>query len=200
MKRWLLVMVASLFVVGLILSGCAQKPTAELEKAEKALQAAKEAGAPEWAPDRYQAAENKLNEGKNLFDRGKYKKAKPALEEAAQLAELARQEAIAAKKAAEAKEEKEEKPAPVVEEKPAIKTSHTVVKGECLWKIAGYEDVYGDPFQWPLIYDANRDQIKNPDLIYPGQVLTIPRDVALEKVKEARKRAGAPKPYLPPEK
>ncbi len=54
-------------------------------------------------------------------------------------------------------------------------TTHTVVKGECLWFIAGYDRIYGNPLRWPLIYKANKDRIKNPDLIYPGQVFTIPR-------------------------
>ncbi|MFH1038490.1 MAG: LysM peptidoglycan-binding domain-containing protein [PVC group bacterium] len=58
-------------------------------------------------------------------------------------------------------------------EKPA---THRVVKGECLWFIAGYDRIYGNPLQWPLIYKANTDKIKNPDLIYPGQVFIIPRD------------------------
>ncbi len=54
------------------------------------------------------------------------------------------------------------------------KKGHTVVEGECLWMIAGIE--YGHPYyyKWPLIYNANRDQIKDPDLIYPGWVLQIP--------------------------
>lgn len=54
------------------------------------------------------------------------------------------------------------------------KGTHTVVEGECLWMIAGQE--YGHPYyyKWPLIYNANRDQIKDPDLIYPGQVFKIP--------------------------
>jgi len=55
-------------------------------------------------------------------------------------------------------------------------TTHRVVKGECLWFIAGYDDIYANPLQWPLIYKANKDRIKNPDLIYPGQVFIIPRD------------------------
>lgn len=54
--------------------------------------------------------------------------------------------------------------------------THTVVKGECLWFIAGYPRIYGNPLQWPIIYKANRDRIKHPDLIYPGQVFVIPRD------------------------
>jgi len=51
-----------------------------------------------------------------------------------------------------------------------------VYKGECLWKIAGYQEVYDNAAKWPLIYRANKDQIKDPDLIYPNQVFEIPRD------------------------
>ena len=51
---------------------------------------------------------------------------------------------------------------------------HVVVEGECLWMIAGME--YGHPYyyKWPLIYNANRDLIKDPDLIYPGWNLKVP--------------------------
>lgn len=80
-----------------------------------------------------------------------------------------------------------------------LPTSHKVVKGECLWWIAEYKDIYNDPFMWPLIYKANRDQIKNPDLIYPNQIFTIPRDFSLDELKASRKMAGAPRPYLPPQ-
>ena len=51
-----------------------------------------------------------------------------------------------------------------------------VFKGEFLWKIAGYQEVYNNAAKWPLIYRANKDQIKDPDLIYPNQVFEIPRD------------------------
>ena len=51
-----------------------------------------------------------------------------------------------------------------------------VYKGECLWRIASYPEVYGNAVQWPLIYRANKDQIKDPDLIYPNQIFEIPRD------------------------
>lgn len=50
--------------------------------------------------------------------------------------------------------------------------TYTVVKGDCLWKIA--KKYYGNGAQYTKIYEANRDKIKNPNLIYPGQVLTIP--------------------------
>ena len=50
--------------------------------------------------------------------------------------------------------------------------SYTVVAGDSLSKIA--KRFYGDANKWPRIHEANRDQIKNPDLIYPGQKLRIP--------------------------
>jgi hypothetical protein len=45
---------------------------------------------------------------------------------------------------------------------------------DCLWKISGFDDIYGDPFLWPKIWKRNQKKIPNPDLIYPGQVLIIP--------------------------
>ncbi|HKE46901.1 MAG TPA: LysM peptidoglycan-binding domain-containing protein [Rhodanobacteraceae bacterium] len=51
--------------------------------------------------------------------------------------------------------------------------TYTVVKGDSLSKIA--KEFYGSANKWHDIYDANRDQISNPDLIKPGQVLKIPR-------------------------
>jgi nucleoid-associated protein YgaU len=52
--------------------------------------------------------------------------------------------------------------------------SYTVVAGDSLSKIAKRE--YGDAQKWQQIYEANRDKIKDPDLIYPGQVLNIPAE------------------------
>ena len=50
--------------------------------------------------------------------------------------------------------------------------TYTVKRGDCLWKIA--KQFYGSGAQYTKIYNANRDKIKNPNLIYPNQVLTIP--------------------------
>jgi len=61
--------------------------------------------------------------------------------------------------------------------KTAVPPTYTVMKGDYLWKIAGKEDIYGNPMAWWRIYTSNLDQIKNPDLIYPNQVLAIPRVV-----------------------
>ncbi|MGD8378499.1 MAG: LysM peptidoglycan-binding domain-containing protein [Gammaproteobacteria bacterium] len=51
----------------------------------------------------------------------------------------------------------------------AATMSYTVVRGDSLWKISGKSEVYGNPYEWPLIYKANSDKIKDADLIYPGQ-------------------------------
>lgn len=54
--------------------------------------------------------------------------------------------------------------------------NYTVVPGDCLWLIATYLSIYSDAKKWPMIYEANKDKIKDPDLIYPKQVLTIPHE------------------------
>lgn len=51
-------------------------------------------------------------------------------------------------------------------------SSHTVVKGDTLWDIAG--KVYENPWHWPKIYDANKDKITDPNMIFPDQELVIP--------------------------
>ena len=53
--------------------------------------------------------------------------------------------------------------------------TYTVVAGDSLSKIATRE--FGDANKWHAIYEANRDTIKNPDLIHPGQVLNLPSNV-----------------------
>jgi LysM repeat protein len=50
--------------------------------------------------------------------------------------------------------------------------TYTVKNGDTLWAIS--KRFYGDATKWPTIYNANTDKIKNPNVIYSGQVLTIP--------------------------
>jgi hypothetical protein len=52
---------------------------------------------------------------------------------------------------------------------------------DCLWNIAKKPKIYDNPFLWPKIWQGNRDQIKNPDVIQKGQKLKIPPKAALTK-------------------
>lgn len=61
--------------------------------------------------------------------------------------------------------------------------NYTVVRGDHLWGIARKKEHYDNPFAWPIIYRANRDQIKNPDLIFPKQIFKIPNLTEDEKAK-----------------
>ncbi|HQI76657.1 MAG TPA: LysM peptidoglycan-binding domain-containing protein, partial [Candidatus Latescibacteria bacterium] len=45
---------------------------------------------------------------------------------------------------------------------------YTVVRGDYLWKIAKKPEIYGDPYTWVRLHTANKDRIRNPDLIYPN--------------------------------
>jgi len=50
-------------------------------------------------------------------------------------------------------------------------------RSDCLWRIAEYSFIYNDPLKWPVIYEANKKTFRdpsNPNLIFPGQLLTIP--------------------------
>jgi nucleoid-associated protein YgaU len=54
----------------------------------------------------------------------------------------------------------------------AAAETYTVKSGDSLSKIA--KQAYGDGSKWRAIFDANRDQLEDPDLIHPGQVLKLP--------------------------
>lgn len=63
--------------------------------------------------------------------------------------------------------------------------SYSVVRGDNLWNISGKSSIYGDSYQWPLIYKANRSQIKDPDLIFPGQNFAIDRNASSAEIDAA---------------
>ena len=62
---------------------------------------------------------------------------------------------------------------PAEPEKPAAESgTYTVFAGDCLWSIA--QKTYGTGTKWGVIYEANKATVKDPGMIYIGQVLTIP--------------------------
>ncbi len=68
-------------------------------------------------------------------------------------------------------------------------TSYSVVSGDHLWGISSKPRIYGNPYQWPLIYKANSDKIKDADLIHPGQELAIERNASNAEVNAAIRHA-----------
>jgi hypothetical protein len=64
-----------------------------------------------------------------------------------------------------------------------------VSEGEHLWGISSEEDVYGNPYQWPLLFKRNRSQIEDADLIYPGQMLYIKRDLSMAEINRSIEHA-----------
>jgi nucleoid-associated protein YgaU len=85
----------------------------------------------------------------------------------------ARRKAEEARKAAEAR----------------IFSNYRVSSGDTLASIAALPGVYGDPLLWPLLYQGNRDQIKDPTQIHIGQILRIPRGLMASDFEMARQRA-----------
>lgn len=66
---------------------------------------------------------------------------------------------------------------------------YEVENGDSLWAISGLDYVYGDPFQWPLIYRSNTGIIEDADLIYPGQWLEFRQQPYQTEVEAAVRHA-----------
>jgi nucleoid-associated protein YgaU len=175
--------------------------------------------APEFAPAEYQAARTALKDARTAMQDSDYGEARDSLEFSLQHArravvlaeqgqarrlkeekERARVEEEARLKALEERKQKEQvaekkKPSPqtkkVVKSKPKIvpANDYIVGDGENLWIISAKPEVYGEGLLWPLLYQANRDQIKDPRQIFPGQSLSIRRDMTEAELEDARQRA-----------
>jgi nucleoid-associated protein YgaU len=109
--------------------------------------------------------------------------------------EKARQAALENQKKDPQVEQKKQKtipkPKPVSKPKPKVvpASDYDVGAGENLWTISAKPEVYGEGLLWPLLYQANRDQIKDPRQIFPGQSLSIRRDMSEVELEEARQKA-----------
>lgn len=107
MKNSVTLTVVSVITFVFISSGCVKKPLAEIESARKAIEKAKEADAPTYAPDEFQSAQNFLEKANKQMDEGEYPAARASAISAKNLAEEALEKALKAKE--KAKTQGEEK-------------------------------------------------------------------------------------------
>lgn len=174
-----------LAIVIAAMTGCAAAPTQEeeqganaeqaqaaIEQARGALSEAQAEGAA-WrdTADLIAQAEEAANAGDTA-----------RAYELAQQAQRQAENALAQKQAEEARLAEQQAAQQAAE---ATTQTYTVSRGDTLWGISGKETVYGNPYQWPLIFKANRDQIRDADLIYPGQQFVIKHDWSSAEVDAA---------------
>ena len=96
MKKVIGLLAVVIFVF--VTNGCQKRPDKEIAEAEKALEAAKDVGAPEYAPKEFKSAEDMMAETYKLVDAKKYKDAKEAAITTKELANIARLKALERKK------------------------------------------------------------------------------------------------------
>jgi LysM repeat protein len=75
--------------------------------------------------------------------------------------------------------------------------SYVVKPGDSLWKISSRKGTLGDPFRWPLLFKANRDQITDPDFIDAKQDLSFKKSYTKEEIADAVKKAEITPPFEP---
>ncbi|HEX5636306.1 MAG TPA: LysM peptidoglycan-binding domain-containing protein [Gammaproteobacteria bacterium] len=175
--------------------GCAstpEEPAAEATPAvtqadaDKAIAAAKASIAEakklnsEWT-----VTDDLMKQAEEAYGAGDYAKAVDLANQAKAMADAA----IAQAKSEQARNATASEDASAARKSAAGADQYQVVRGDNLWNIAGKSDIYSDSYQWPLIYKANRDQIKDADLITSGQVLNIDRNASSADVAAAVKHA-----------
>lgn len=126
----------------------------------------------------YKAAVDKYKKAKELAEKCKGEEALALIAQANDDLKKVEEEYAAAKAAEMAASQAAMKTESTV----VASEKYTVVRGDNLWNISKAK--YMNPFMWPIIYWANEAAIKDPDLIFPGQVFDILKDVpAADKAK-----------------
>ncbi|MGK2944999.1 MAG: LysM peptidoglycan-binding domain-containing protein [Desulfuromonadales bacterium] len=200
-----------------LLSACAKPPYQELDAAEYMVGRAYAMQAMEFAPTEFQSAKDALADARKALQKADYGEALDSLEFSLKhsrralvlteesKAKRAREEAQRALEEEKARQATLEKtppqevkpqvqpppppPKPAPKQKATPLTSYIVSEGETLWTISVQPQVYNEGLLWPLLYQANRDQIKDPRQIFPGQTLSIRRDMTEKEIDDARQRA-----------
>ena len=173
--------VTMLLVVGLAV-GCAQQTTTTEAPPEEPCQASAAAlnaiDAAKAAQDEVAAVSNSWRDTDKLIQQAIAAADECDNDKAIKLANQAKRQAENALRQYQAENAKFEPSADVAV---AVTMSsevgrYEVETGDSLWGISGQDFVYGDPYQWPLIYRSNSGIIDDADLIFPGQWLEFNPD------------------------
>lgn len=145
------------------------KAQAELDAYKKNLMVSANAEGSKYSAT-YKATMAKIAEAQALIDKCEGEKAMAVLKQVEVDNAMIQQEIVEGK-AAEMKAEAARKARLRAQMMKAQTENYEVNKGDNLWNISKAK--YMNPFMWPLIYWANNEQIKDPDLIFPGQIFKI---------------------------
>ena len=153
----------------------------KIKEAKKLIKKAENMDADKWAPELLANAKSSLLSAENSFDDEDFGE---ALKFANEAVDYANQCINKTQKAIEDDTKKGDLPDTyeglTIGDGPYwVWKTYTVrlipERRDCLWRIAEYDYIYGNPWKWPLIFKANMNRIKDEDLIYPGQVFDIPK-------------------------
>jgi LysM repeat protein len=157
-----------------------------MQEAHQAIRAAEAAGA---SPQQLAVVKNTLEYAAVTWQRAQELLSQGKHEESARLLEMVRSDCLTAQQLAQQTSWRVTNGGGLPAEQ------YTVQPGDTLWSIAARTAIYHDPWLWPLLYTANRDRIHDPDLIFPQQVLAVPRTVSQEEAVTAAQHARTRGPW-----
>ena len=155
--------------------------TEEIANAKAIIERAEKVNAGKPESDELAAAKEAYENAEAMYEEGRYREAIEYAKEASLLSNIVVAAVGDQNKGEEKDKEKKKDKNIVLTDDDADNNKdyflYTVVYREklkdCLWRIA--DKYYKDPYKWKLIYNANKAKIKNPDLIYPGWIIKVPK-------------------------
>lgn len=205
MKSFSRILLLGLAIPLVMASGCNEgdakrRADWEINRAESTLQELRDINAPVLASVEYSNAKSIYKKGTKLARQEQYKDAYNHMQEFYPVASKARQKTLAAKRGGtrltaqqknrqrqiEQQREREQQETLAAKrregelrknrdaKKQTNNDTYEVVEGDTLWKIAKKSSL-NDHYRWSDLHDANKGEIKDADLIFPGQKLNIPR-------------------------
>ncbi|WP_455383679.1 LysM peptidoglycan-binding domain-containing protein [Salinispira pacifica] len=156
----------------------AYRATNWLERARERITYGKSIEASKYYPAKWTSAEQHFADAQKGYDNKQFAN---SITESQTVVELLKDIRPATVASTNPKPQPQPQPPAQTKSEPVLPEYYTVRlipdRRDCFWRIAGYPFVYGNPLKWPLLYNANKQILQdpnNPDLIQPGMVFKIP--------------------------